>query len=316
MGQPHNPFTSPAGVGEAREPNPRPRDLEGCLVAYAPKEFTPAGAPGNEKGVGGSDPRDRVTADLIVLEVPNAPRGPFQPYAGMIAYGGSPDYEKDPVPHYLAVAAPARFESVWVSNSNMVRFALAPGKQPKVGELILGRIVRSDIGNKPFNLERVDGTPDMDKAVAIYTALQLGQATFTSPQPIPGAPIPVKAQAAPTAPAMPPGSVNYGFAPSPMPPTPTAWMGSAPPAPPTPPTAPAPPVPPQFPAQVPVPPALANAFPGTTAIPQPPAPPAPPVPPAPAQLPAHLVRAGWTPQTWADLTTEQQSQVLAHTPLS
>lgn len=324
MAQP-NPFTSPTPPG-APEPAPRPRDLEGCLVAYAPKIFTPAGAPGNEKGVGGSDPRDRVTADLIVLEVPNVVREPrFQPYAGVVAFGGSPDYERDPKPHYLTVVGPARFESVWVSNSNMVRFALAPGGQITHGQLVLGRIVRAEVGNRPFNLQSVDGTPDMDKAVAIYTALQLGQAAFATPQPIPGAPIPVRASATNAAPAAPPNSVNYGYAPSPTPPAPTAWMGAQPPAPPQLPANPAIPLPPA--PTAPVAPhqdpayaaylaqqqgaavaTVTQAFPGAI--------PVPPVVEAPQVLPPHLLKAGWTPETFFPLTTEQKSQVLANTPLT
>lgn len=321
MAQPStNPFTSPAPPGSP-DPAPRPRDLSGCLVAYAPKIFTPAGAPGNDKGLGKSDPRDRVTADLIVLEVPQGIREQFQTASGLVLFGGSPDWDQDPRPHYLSVAGPARFENVWISNSNMVRFALAPGGQIAQGSLVLGRIVRSTFGQKPFNLESVDGTPDMDKAVAIYTALQLGQATFATPQPIPGAPVPQRASATtPGAPAMPPGSVNYGqasaYAPAPTPPAPTAWMGAQPPQPPAPPAAPQ-----QDPAyaaflaqqQAAAQATVAQAFPGSVPIPQPPA---TPTPDAPAPLPPHLTRAGWTPETWGPLTTEQKSRVLASTPLT
>ncbi len=321
MGQP-NPFTSPAPPG-APDPAPRPRDLSGCLVAYAPKIFTPAGAPGNDKGLGKSEPRDRVTADLIVLEIPQGIREQFQTAPGLVLFGGSPDWEQDPKPHYLSVAAPARFENVWIGNTNMVRFALAPGGVITPGQLVLGRIVRSTFGQKPFNLESVDGTPDMDKAVAIYTALQLGQATFATPQPIPGAPVPQRANSVTTAgPAMPPGSVNYGYAPSPTPPAPTAWMGAQPPqlpAPTAPPTRPTPQQDPAYAAylaqqqQAQAVANVAQAFPGAVPIPQPPA---PPTPDAPAPLPPHLTRAGWTPETWGPLTTEQKSQVLASTPLT
>src|ERR1700749_13623 len=99
-----NPFSNPSAPG-APDPAPRPRDLVGCLVAYSPRSLTKAGEPGNEKGVGGSAPPERVES------------------------GGSREWMAEPKPHYLAVVGPARFDGVWVSNENIVRFALAPGQQ-------------------------------------------------------------------------------------------------------------------------------------------------------------------------------------------
>lgn len=307
-----NPFSNPAAPGSG-EPAPRPRDLVGCLVAYSPRQFTAAGAPGNEKGVGGSDPRDRVTADLIVLSTPMD-----QP----IAYGGMPEWEQDPRPHYLTVGGPARFDGVWVSNQTIVN-ALAPGGQPLVGQLVLGRVERSDFGRKPFNLVAVAGTPLMEKAIEIYTSLAAGAMQYRQPQLIPGAPVPQKTNGA--IPAMPPAnSVNYGYAPSPTPPAPTAWMGSAPPQTP-PPAAPAPiqppmpgiPVPPGQPAPA-VPPAFdfaafqaqqAQAALAAAGL-QPTPVPSPWGVASPTQVPA-LQAQGWTPETWAQLNPTQAGQVLA-----
>lgn len=303
-----NPFSNPAAPG-APDPAPRPRDLVGCLVAYAPRDFTKAGAPGNEKGVGGADPRDRVTADLIVLETP----------AGPVAFGGSPEWEQDPKPHYLSVSGPAKFDGVWISNQTIVN-ALAPGGQPLLGQLVLGRIERSDYGRKPFNLVAVAGTPLMDRAIQIYTALAAGALAYNSPQPIPGAPIPQRAvNGAPGAPMPPANSVNYGYAPAaagiapPMPPVQAPVMPPAPQAPPVP---SAPPVAAAVPtmdfatyqamqaqqAQA----ALAAA--GMATLPVPPVPTPPPVNGGPALEPV-LVAQGWTPETWAQLTVDQKSQV-------
>jgi hypothetical protein len=287
-----NPFSSPAAPG-APDPAPRPRDLVGCLVAYSPREFTKAGAPGNEKGVGGSDPRDRVTTDLILLETPGG---------APIAFGGSPEWEQDPKPHYLQVAGPAKFDGCWVSNQTIVN-ALAPGGQPLVGQLILGRIERSDFGRKPFNLVAVAGTPLMDRAIQIYTALAAGAIAYNAPAPIPGVPQPVKATAAPGAP-MPP-QVNYGY-------TPTA-------TPPMPPAAPAPVMPP-MPTAPPVPtaPPAADAFAAWQAqqsqaalvnVGFTPVPAALPVMPQAPALEPQLVASGWTPDNWAQLNPDQKSQV-------
>lgn len=306
-----NPFSSPAAPG-APEPAPRPRDLVGCLVAYSPRAFTPAGAPGNDKGVGNSEPRNRVTADLIVLDTP---RGP-------IAFGGSPEWEQDPKPHYLAVAGPAKFDGVWISNQTIVN-ALAPNGQPLLGQLVLGVIERSTFGQKPFNLVAVDGTPAMEKAIDIYNRLSMGAAQYNTPQPIPGAPVP-QGRNAPTGAPMPPAnSVSYGYAPSPVPQAPTAWMGQQPPAPVMPPVPQAPPVAPTAPAAPAQPSALtslaapdmaafaawqaqqalAAQFPGSTGVPIPPA--TPPV----NGLEPVLLQQGWTPESWATLNDNEKSQV-------
>lgn len=201
--QPNNPFTSPAPPGGGG-PAPRPRDLVGCLVAYSPTAFIAAGAPGNTTGVGGSGPRDRVTADLVLLETPN----------GAVAFGGSPEWEQQPTPHSHTVMAPARFTGVWVTNQTIVNNALAPGGQPLVGHMVLGRVVRSEVGQRPFNLMKVDGTPDMDKAIALWSQIQMGALPYNQPVAIAGVAQPP-----------PPGSVSYG---APAPPAPqdafAAWQ--------------------------------------------------------------------------------------------
>ena len=264
-----NPFSSPAAPG-AGAPAPRPRDLEGCLVAYAPRVFTPAGAPGNTTGVGKSEPRDRVTTDVYLLEsIPGRP----------VLFGGSPDYEADPKPHTHSVVGPARWSGAWVSNSNIVK-ALAPDGHPLVGQMVLGRIARSEVGNKPFNLVDVAGTPDMDKAIAIWSALQMGGAVYNEPTPL-----------SPAVPA--PAANSISYAPSPVAPQPVAWT--------TPPVAPAPNGAPA------VDPAYAAWLASQQApVPQPPA--------APVGPPPHLQAQGWTAVSWATLTAAQQAQVLAATP--
>lgn len=302
-----NPFSNPAAPGSG-EPAPRPRDLVGCLVAYSPRHFTRAGDPGNEKGVGGSDPRDRVTADLIVLSTPMD-----QP----IVYGGMPEWEQDPRPHYLSVGGPARFDGVWVSNQTIVN-ALAPGGQPLAGQLVLGRIERSDFGRKPFNLVAVAGTPLMEKAIEIYTSLAAGAMQYRQPQLIPGAPVPQKTNGAIPAMPMPPAnSVNYGYTPPPQPAAPGPLM----------PPMPGIPVPPSPAVPVPAPVAAAPAFDfaafqaqqaqaALTAAGLQPAPIAPtpsPFPGAsPTQVPA-LQAQGWTPETWAQVSANPThvAQVLA-----
>ena len=292
-----NPFSSPVAPG-APEPAPRPRDLLGCLVAYAPREFTAAGAPGNTEGYDGGEPRDRVTADLIVLEVASLPRDAYQPVAGTVLFGGFPEVDAKPRPHHISVMGPARFDGCWIQNSTIVTALTkkdsAGNTIPKAGELMLGRVVRSDFGRKPFNLQSVEGTPDMNLAIDIYNRLSMGQLQYNTPQPIPGVPVPQR-----------------GTLPPPMPPAP-AWTTPSPPAPPT------SVVDPAYAAwqaaqQVQAAQAaVAQAFPGSVAVPQPPSPPAAVADPK--AMPPHLASVGWTPQSWGPLTPEQKGQVLATTP--
>lgn len=274
--QPAQPtFVSPGAPGSGGDGNPKIYELDGCLVAFSPTQFTAAGTGDNLTGFGKDAPRDRITTGIIVLETPgNAP----------ITIGRS---EPNGTPTHV-MTAPARFSGVWMSSQNIVK-ALAPGGQPLIGAMVLGRIQRSEVGQRPWNLVAVDGTPDMDRAIQLWSALSMGAMQYNDPQPLaPPAP-PNSAQYGP--PAMPP----QGYAPSPVPPQPTAWMGQHPP---------------QMPTSGQVYPP--GQYPGLQPIasPQPP----PPARPAPT-LPQHLIAAGWTDATWAQLTSEQQSQVLASTPM-
>lgn len=218
MGQP-SPFTSPAAPGVAGVA-PKIYELAGCLVAFSPTQFTRAGEGDNKTGYGKDEPRDRITTNIFVLETP----------AGQPVAIGRTDPTSAPT-HMMT--GPARFQGVWMSSQNIVA-ALAPGGQALVGAMILGRVVRSEVGNKPWNLQAVDGTQDMDRAIAIWSALQLGQLAYNEPTPL----NPVAA----------PNVVQYGapmgngYAPSPTPPQPTAWAVppvAQPPMPPQPPAVPA-----------------------------------------------------------------------------
>lgn len=272
-------FVSPGAPGAGGQ-SPKVYELDGCLVAFSPTQFTAAGTGDNLTGYGKDGPRDRVTTNIFLLETPN----------GQPLYFGRTEPHTQPT---HVVQAPARFSGAWVSSQNIVK-ALAPGGQPLVGAMVLGRIQRSDVGQRPWNLVAVDGTPDMDRAIQLWSALSMGAAHYNEPQPLGPPQVPVPAN-----------SVQYGgYAPSPVPPQPTAWMGQQPP-------------------QMPPSPYAAPAL--QAAIPQPPAPTAPqilasmanngaPQPQAPG-LPQHLLAAGWTDATWAQLTSEQQSQVLASTPM-
>ena len=255
-----NPFIEPAAPGGG-DPAPRPRDLEGALVAYHPTQFVAAGAPGNTTGLAGQEPRDRVTANLFVLEAPRP-----------IVFGGSPEYEAKPTPHYLTVQAPARFKDVWISNANIVR-ALAPGGVP-AGGIMLGRVVRSDIGNRPFNLESVKGTPDEARMIELWSRLQMGAAVWNDPVPLNGVvPPSTPVSYAPTMPAPAPAVPTVqAFPAAPVDPAYAAWLAT-----------------------------------------QAPAPAAAPAPPFPNALPPHLLAAGWTEATWAQLSDTQRAQVLAAT---
>lgn len=258
-----NPFSSPAAPG-AGSTAPKIYELDGCLVAFAPRSLTKAGEGDNKTGYGKDEPRDRITTDIYLLETANG-----QPITlGRSEPGAAPSH---------TVAAPARFTGVWMSAENIVR-ALAPGQQALAGQMVLGRVAKSEVGNKPWNLNDVAGTPDMDKAIAIWSALQMGGAAYNEPVPLAGTPVPA-----------PPNSVSY--APSPNPPQPTAWT--------VPPTAP--PADPAYAAWL----ASQNAAP---AAPQPPA--------APAGPPQHLLAQGWTATSWATLTPQQQGQILAATPVA
>lgn len=239
--------------------------LEGCLVALNPVRFTKAGTEDNLTGFGKDDPKDRVTVDIYLLETPGG-----QP----IAFGGEQDNGGRLVkPNTHTVTGPARFMGVWLNNGNIVR-AVAPGGVLRTDGMLLGRIVRSDVGGRPWNLADVTGTPDFDRAVAAWTQAASGN-RWVEPNPIP------------TQQYVPP--TQQAYAPSPVPPAPTAWAG-------------------QYPTQQQMAPAGPPPGYGAPAeqIQQwagaPPAAPAPQGPPAPP---------GWNPTTWANMPPEAQQQVLS-----
>lgn len=274
-----NPFNdpSPPGGGNA----PRPRDMVGCLVAYQPTQFTPAGAPGNVKGYENDAPRDRVTAHLFVLEgIPGQP----------VYFGGTPELEGNKAkPHTHQVFGPARFRSVWISNTTIVdtlrdNLTSGPGGGPG---LVLGRIERSQIGNQPFNIVSVKGTPDMDKGIYLWTALSAGSMAWNEPTLIGGAPIPQgppPAAAAQPVYVPPPAQPQY------------AWQGPPPGTPPAPaqPQYGPPPGYPQQPAYTPP----QGQYPPSYGAPMV----APQIEPAPQ---------GWDPQVWANLQPGERAQIMA-----
>lgn len=272
-----NPFTNPVSPGGGGA-SPRPRDMQGCLVAYAPLKFTKAGTEDNLTGVGKDQPNDRVTADLFVLDTNGR----------AIQFGGSPEWDQRPKPHTHQVVGPARFPSIWISNKTIVQ-ALAPGGNALRGGLILGIIERSTFGNMPFNLVAVDDKPElMARALQIWNALTAGQLQYNEPTEIPGA-----AQWQPTQPQ---GQVQYvapqqfqqAMATPGLTPQDQTWLAQQ--------AAPAMPgyAQPQYapPQQQPMQPQYAQPAAPQMAVPQ-----GPPPPP------------GWTPQAWAGLNPEQQAQV-------
>lgn len=295
----NNPFTNASAPGSA-EPAPRPRDLAGCLVAYAPTSFTPAGAPGNETGYNGDKPRDRVTTDLIILATPNG--APVQ-------FGGHPEVDSDPKPHDRMVYAPAKFTGVWVSNVNIVA-ALAPGGNVAHGQMVLGRVERSSVGQKPFNLVPV-GQEDMAQAVGIWSQIQMGGLPYRPATNLQGGPI-----APPQAPA---NSVSYAqpqfpaqayAPPAPAQPTyqpqPVQQQWPAQPAPVAAPSWPQPAAPQWSGAVAPVPAydpaaaAIAAQFPQAAPIPQAPAPAAPVAAPPPP---------GWSAEAWQQVPPQQRADI-------
>lgn len=265
-----NPFTTPTAPG-AGTLSPKIYDLEGALVAMSPTAFTAAGTGDNLTGFEGAPPRDRVTTNVFVLETRgNAP----------LTFGGDKTKGK---PDTHTVAGPARFSGVWLSNQNIV-VALAPGGQPQVGALILGRIVRSEVGRRPWNLVAVDGTSDMDRALQIWNALTTNQLAYNEPQPIPGM-VPQQAPANSVqyvAPAQ-PGSAFSPYA--------APQQGYAAPYQPP---APQPSVDPAYAAWQAQQQVGQQFQPVAPAVPQGPPPP-----------------AGWNPQAWAGLDPAQQQQVLS-----
>ena len=274
-------FHNPAAPGAGDTLAPKIYELAGCLVFFEPTALTPAGTGDNLTGYGKDAPRDRITTNITILAT-----GDGQP----ITIGRTDP--ADPPTH--VVSAPARFVGVWMSNVNIVR-ALAPDGQPLVGAKVLGRIVRSEVGQKPWNVVAVDGTPDMALAVETLNRIGLGQLAYAEPQPL-AAPAPANSvQYAPQAqPQMqqpmqaPPA---YGWPQNVPQPQPQQQM--------------APPPQQQAPQGYGVPAQQINQWAGAPVA----------VPPQPGfEPPSHLAAMGWTAGTWGPLTDAQKQQVLQANP--
>jgi len=168
MTQSVSPFTNPIPPGSGG-PAPRTKDLEGCLVAYAPLRID-LDQPGYKNGPAA----DRVTADVYLLETANG---------APIAIGGN----DEGAPHTHTIVGPAKFPACWINSSQIVN-ALAPGRQALVGQFVLCRVQRGTQGNRPWLAMAVSGTPDEAKAIGIWSQIQLGALRYNEPQPIAGVP--------------------------------------------------------------------------------------------------------------------------------
>ncbi len=212
-----NPFQAPKIA--AATLTPRVKDLAGRLVAFRPTLFE-AEAPNNLAGPNQAKTQPRVTADCYVFD------------GGTLVFGGSPDYDKKPTPHTHQVEPPAMFPGMWITSENIIRALTETppgGRQQITPGLVLGRIVRSQVGNMPWNLEPVDMSgPEVAHCAMIFAQWQSGQST-------PNQPVPLAQTAPPPAYAYTPGSQYPGqpiqppAAPQPMAPAPQPQY--APPAP-------------------------------------------------------------------------------------
>jgi len=260
-----NPFVPPPPPGSGLAP--RTRDMDGCLVAYRPTRFE-ANMPGLTADAKLSD---RVTADVYILTTPGN---------RAIQIGGSEGGGGNaPRPHSHTVVAPAKFDGVWINSQEIVR-ACAPGGQIVTSGLVLGRIERGTQGNRPWRLISVQGTPEEGQAIAVWTAIMAGQATWNEPTPLPG------------------------FAPPP----PGQTVAYTPPVPQPQPVAPAAPVYPQAyqPQAANDPQAQFQAWLAAQQAAAAPPPMQPPAPPAVGPAPA-----GWNQAAWEGLQQVQRDQVLA-----
>jgi hypothetical protein len=176
-----NPFQAPRVA--AATLTPRIKDLAGRLVAFRPTLFEPE-APNSLAGPNQAKTQPRVTADCYVFD------------GGTLVFGGSPDYDKKPTPHTHQVEPPTMLPGMWITSENIVRALTETppgGRQQITPGLVLGRIVRSQVGNMPWNLEPVDmAGPEVAHCAAIFAQWQSGQSKPNQPVPL--------AQAAPPAP--------------------------------------------------------------------------------------------------------------------
>ncbi len=174
------PFSSPR-VGSG-EPGPATSELAGRLVAFVVKGYDPNAEYEGTK-------RPNVTADIYVID------------GGPLEYGGNYSLTKqqDNRPPYLVTQTPCVFRDRFVSGDNLVRaLASEVGKGP-----VLGIVVRSTVGRRPWNLDKVpDGDPRWQYASQFWAAMMSGQWSNPEPQNIPGrvGPVGVTPPPAPGAP--------------------------------------------------------------------------------------------------------------------
>jgi hypothetical protein len=149
-------FADPATGGGSAV---RIRHLEGRTCIFVPTGYNPSA-----QGMNPTDPpRPAITCDVLVLD------------GGEMFFG---DNIQTHTPYTQKVATPYYVAGMLTSNSEIVR-ALTPS----VGrEIVLGRVVRGQRGNKPYLIERLEATdPRRELAAQVWTARTLG--TFVNPTP-------------------------------------------------------------------------------------------------------------------------------------
>lgn len=155
-----DPFSDPRNTGGLA---PKIRDLQGRTVIMVPTRIDE-----NAKGLK-DEVRPTAYFDLVVVD------------GGPLEFGSNMD-ENTPNTH--RVDTPAYFRGTMAGNSNIVN-----ALREQVGRgIVLGTIVRSDVGRRPYNLVRIDGsTPDgaakRQAAQNLWFAIQSN--TFVSPTPVP-----------------------------------------------------------------------------------------------------------------------------------
>lgn len=278
--QPQQPPTIPQIVAPAvgsAEPGPSPAELEGRNVAFIVSSKTQTqklgGAPGELV--------DTVIADVYVFG-----SGPFQ-------FGAAPQATPPrPYPTHQTTL-PAVFRGQMYSGKNLVRALIG---EAGTGRAVAGTIVRSTVGNRPWNLEATAAAAQ--EAANVFGGMAAGTVQLGVHQPLQQAPAPVQPAGYPPIPQQAPAP-QYGQQVPPQyapPPAAPPGYGQAPAIPqqaPAPQYAPPPAYPPapQYGQQVP-----------PQYAPPPATPPAPaPIPPMPQGIP------NMTPEFWATLSPEQQA---------
>lgn len=214
-----NPFSKPKAGGPV-EPRPRIKDLRGRLVAFRPTAFEP-NAVNNLAGPGQAATQPRVTADVYIFD------------GGPLVFGGSPDYERKPTPHTHQVETPTMFTNMWITSTNIIRALTEtpPGgvQQPAAG-IVFGRIVRSEVGQNPWNLEEVPETsPEFAHCVQVFVSWQSGQAKPNVPVPLAQQPQQQAQQYGPPGlQGYPPAPQTQGYPPAPQPMMPQPQQQGAP----------------------------------------------------------------------------------------